>query len=339
MYDAAASRIFCSNADAALADAQEQLDRAILEATDSGRGLHLDEERTCVVCYDDFLGFSDGVECDCADAHFVCNECFVASVRSSITDTPAKQALRDGHIYCPYATFPPTQHSCKSGPYDDRVVATKVDSALFDEYQKVQESLVEARVAKEAEIALEIKIAAAMKKMEEMGAKVFKAQKFIVDDILTMHCPRCKTAFVDWDGCNSLYCTVAGCGCNFCAFCLADCGADAHPHLIRALIQVVDAVERGDHREARQVAAQHHVAALAEHVERLALVAPGQQLAQRGHVRGPRQPSGPGRQRQGVGAAQVGVVFDHSRSRNRASHRSLARSTRLSTWPKPSSSP
>ena len=197
------------DADAALADAQEQLDRAILEATDSGRGLHLDEERTCVVCYDDFLGFSDGVECDCADAHFVCNECFVASVRSSITDTPAKQALRDGHIYCPYATFPPTQHSCKSGPYDDRVVATKVDSALFDEYQKVQESLVEARVAKEAEIALEIKIAAAMKKMEEMGAKVFKAQKFIVDDILTMHCPRCKMAFLDWDGCNALYCTCA----------------------------------------------------------------------------------------------------------------------------------
>merc|ERR1719271_569223 len=39
-----------------------------------------------------------------------------------------------------------------------------------------------------------------------------------------MHCPRCKTAFVDWDGCNSLYCTVAGCGCNFCAFCLKDCG-------------------------------------------------------------------------------------------------------------------
>ena len=99
------------DADAALADAQEQLDRAILEATDSGRGLHLDEERTCVVCYDDFIGFSDGVECDCADAHFVCNECFVASVRSSITDTPAKQALRDGHIYCPYATFPPTQQN------------------------------------------------------------------------------------------------------------------------------------------------------------------------------------------------------------------------------------
>jgi hypothetical protein len=38
--------------------------------------------------------------------------------------------------------------------------------------------------------------------------------RHIVDDIVTLKCPRCKTAFVDFSGCCSLYC---GCGCSFCA--------------------------------------------------------------------------------------------------------------------------
>ena len=68
----------------------------------------------------------------------------------------------------------------------------------------------------------------ALKRMEELGADCFKAQQTIVEDILTMKCPRCKNAFTDWTGCNALYCTYAGCGCGFCAFCFKDCGTDAH---------------------------------------------------------------------------------------------------------------
>ena len=75
--------------------------------------------------------------------------------------------------------------------------------------------------------------------METEGVHVFKARKFIEEEILTMHCPRCKMAFADWDGCNALYCTYAGCGCNFCAFCLKDCGGGvAHGEK--------DIVRRGD---------------------------------------------------------------------------------------------
>lgn len=38
--------------------------------------------------------------------------------------------------------------------------------------------------------------------------------RHIVDDIVTLKCPRCKTAFIDFSGCCSLYC---GCKCSFCA--------------------------------------------------------------------------------------------------------------------------
>ena len=64
----------------------------------------------------------------------------------------------------------------------------------------------------------------AIEKMEKQGAKVFKAQKHIVEEILTMRCPRCKMAFADFTGCNALYCAYAGCGANFCALCFKDCG-------------------------------------------------------------------------------------------------------------------
>ena len=50
----------------------------------------------------------------------------------------------------------------------------------------------------------------------------------IIDNILTLKCPRCKKAFLDYNGCCALTC---GCGCGFCAYCLKDCGGDAHAHV------------------------------------------------------------------------------------------------------------
>jgi len=52
----------------------------------------------------------------------------------------------------------------------------------------------------------------------------------IIDDILTLRCPRCRQAFYDFEGCFALYCSV--CPCRFCGWCLSDCGnQDAHPHV------------------------------------------------------------------------------------------------------------
>ena len=54
-----------------LALGRAQLDEAI--AAHGGGGLQLDEQRTCVVCYDDFSFYSDGVSCDGKESHFLCN--------------------------------------------------------------------------------------------------------------------------------------------------------------------------------------------------------------------------------------------------------------------------
>jgi hypothetical protein len=55
--------------------------------------------------------------------------------------------------------------------------------------------------------------------------------KDIVENILNLRCPRCKSVFIDFDGCMALTCTYRNCGAGICGYCLVDCGYDAHAHV------------------------------------------------------------------------------------------------------------
>ncbi|CAB9496339.1 Zinc finger C-x8-C-x5-C-x3-H type (and similar) [Seminavis robusta] len=56
-----------------------------------------------------------------------------------------------------------------------------------------------------------------------------RLRNHIVEEILTLKCPRCKQAFLDFEGCFALTCS--SCRCAFCGWCLQDCGKDAHAHV------------------------------------------------------------------------------------------------------------
>lgn len=53
----------------------------------------------------------------------------------------------------------------------------------------------------------------------------------IVEDVLNLRCPACKTVFTDFEGCFALTCGSNTCRRAFCAWCLQDCGHDAHAHV------------------------------------------------------------------------------------------------------------
>lgn len=57
---------------------------------------------------------------------------------------------------------------------------------------------------------------------------VKRHRSHIVNEFLTLRCPRCKRAFDDYSGCAALTCD--NCNCGFCAKCFEDCGTDAHAH-------------------------------------------------------------------------------------------------------------
>jgi hypothetical protein len=51
-------------------------------------------------------------------------------------------------------------------------------------------------------------------------------KRHVVEEILTLKCPRCTQAFTDFHGCFALICSRPNCKCTFCGWCLADCGVD-----------------------------------------------------------------------------------------------------------------
>ncbi|KAJ0410081.1 hypothetical protein ATCC90586_004931 [Pythium insidiosum] len=55
----------------------------------------------------------------------------------------------------------------------------------------------------------------------------------IREKLLNLRCPGCDLVFVDFDfdSCAALTCANPHCKRSFCAYCLADCGADAHAHV------------------------------------------------------------------------------------------------------------
>ncbi len=52
----------------------------------------------------------------------------------------------------------------------------------------------------------------------------------IIENILTLHCPRCRLAFLDYRGNAALKCH--NCKAGFCALCLKDCDKNARDHVM-----------------------------------------------------------------------------------------------------------
>ena len=58
----------------------------------------------------------------------------------------------------------------------------------------------------------------------------------MIERILTLACPRCSRAFIGFEGCFALKCSAwvedqENSCCQFCAYCLKDCGRNAHAHV------------------------------------------------------------------------------------------------------------
>lgn len=86
-----------------------------------------------------------------------------------------------------------------------------------------------------SEIEFEVKADVTRKELSRENAASYNSRARNIFNELTeeinLKCPRCKTAFYDYDGCNALTCRVNTCKASFCAICLQDCGSDAHEHV------------------------------------------------------------------------------------------------------------
>ena len=187
------------------------------------------------------------------DQHFVCDECFTGHVTSKMEEDIGLLEAAGGKVFCPYKS--PAMGGCDSNPVTDadlfRHAPDGFDSYLRAKHQILEKQLGE-RIREEERQRLEEE-QARVARMDQLQRAVHAARGRIVD-IVTLKCPKCQTAFIDFEGCFALKC--GSCPCGFCAWCLADCGHDAHAH-------VAACPEKGNDQQyhgTQQEFDQHHVA-------------------------------------------------------------------------------
>ena len=171
--------------------------------------------RTCCVCHcpeprDEGLACSPG-------QHFACDECFSRHI--SRLDALCDDDSGDFKCFAAgcAATFTPQQVAKHASPDAWETAQRRVNDrqkvALQSEFQEWKERF-EADFAAKSE--LERRVLAVRKQLEEA---------------MDLRCPKCRKVFSHFTGCAALTCAYAGCGANFCALCLSDCGGDAHAHV------------------------------------------------------------------------------------------------------------
>ena len=173
------------------------------------------DRRHCMICFEDFW-LDEGLEC--SNHHFACISCFRSYVCSLKDLDMSIWRERKGQMICIFTncTF---------------VHQPNHFSALLDEesYQTYTQKMLD---MKEAEVTDELSqvFDQRLKALEKESTEMIHVRK-IQEEILNLTCPRCKIVFVDFDACFALKCR--NCQCAFCAWCLQDCGANAHLHVRR----------------------------------------------------------------------------------------------------------
>lgn len=112
----------------------------------------------------------------------------------------------------------------------------------FKAYRQAQEKLLEKRLGEDIERDVKERLEAEQARlaaMDKQQREVHDARKHITDELLTLRCPRCRAAFLDFSGCFALTCGRCQPRCGFCAFCLEDCGEDAHRHVANCPLNAI----------------------------------------------------------------------------------------------------
>ncbi|GBG30999.1 Protein kinase, putative [Hondaea fermentalgiana] len=178
------------------------------------------KQASCAICLD-IYPVKEGVSC--ADDHFTCKECLSGSVRAATQPMAHVDVLRDGSMCC----VTPDCGLLVSG----RTIASAVPEEDFAALLDIVRAHFERDAAAEQERQLRDRIDAALRDYG-LDQTTQHHIRTIQNEILTMSCPRCSAAFVDFDGCCALTC--GACPCYFCAWCLQDTGNDSsacHRHV------------------------------------------------------------------------------------------------------------
>jgi hypothetical protein len=187
--------------------------------------MRVHEYQPCIICFDNCLT-KDGYAC--SQKHFLCWECFEYQVNDALKpDYEGKTVNQDGELIC-------SDTECTETILLENVARESTPVKIIKLLEELKLTL---QIKKAVEAALteqqtrlnkEFERIMAIKDLDERESEKIRID--IIENILTLRCPRCKMAFIDYDGCAAITCT---CRAEFCACCLMDCEGDAHRHVVR----------------------------------------------------------------------------------------------------------
>ena len=195
----------------------------------------------CEVCFDEKVPASKGGFCsNLASPHFFCgaahNDCFSDMVLSQTRDINSFMRNSD-KIVCAYCVaFVPQVVST----FDFSTFTKQISAEAFDQFISAGKSATQAR-AKVIMEEQQLQNSDEMQRLREehikdnrvrMKETIERHRKKIIEDILTLRCPHCKLAIIDFNGCFAVQ-HSGGCGIYFCGWCLEEhrTNDDCHNHV------------------------------------------------------------------------------------------------------------
>eukprot|EP00929_Paragymnodinium_shiwhaense_P066224 TRINITY_DN33192_c0_g1_i2.p1 TRINITY_DN33192_c0_g1~~TRINITY_DN33192_c0_g1_i2.p1 ORF type:complete len:1248 (-),score=333.73 TRINITY_DN33192_c0_g1_i2:377-4120(-) len=167
-----------------------------------------DERRSCCICLDAGIRLEEGLECghsgaDGHDPHFVCRPCLEQHVQAACGQELRLRQAAEGRVHCP-------GRPCDADAYTDVDLAKRLAADVFRRYTEARLDLLEQRKAAELEGQMQTRLDAELRRLQaldEQQRRVRAVRNHIVEEILTLKCPRCGQAFLDFVGCFALQCS------------------------------------------------------------------------------------------------------------------------------------
>ena len=159
-----------------------------------------------------------------AEGHLHCDSC-VACHAVTFLDLGQRKE-REGHLK--FSKFP---LECNSG-FADRDLTKHLHVDHFKTYLEARVEEINAQMQAQEEAEMQDRLGAELQRLDaldEHSRKVLVARVHLIKEILTLICPRCSLAFLNFDALrwNALV------ACHSCAYCLKICGGwdDDHQHV------------------------------------------------------------------------------------------------------------